>query len=139
MIAPDTQQNILYTVYFILLHNLLPVIYTVGIVTSILWAFYKPSRSSILLMLGFIVLLLAFEYNKHILEPLKQQTINSLITERQSYRIERIVTVTLSKLVPLGLPLSGWGMVIIGGFIESKKVYKFVQYYGSKKFTKKDK
>ena len=112
--ALDTQQNILYTAYFIGLHNFEAVLYSFGIIFTTLWMLYKPSRAKLLMLWGFIFLLFAFEYKKHIVEGLTEQTINSLITERQSYRIERYVNVILNKLVPLGLPLAGWSLIVFG-------------------------
>jgi hypothetical protein len=117
--APDTQQNILYTVYFILLHNLEAILYFFGIFIMTLWMLYKPTRAKFVILIGFVLLLFAFEYKKHIVEGLTEQTKNSLITERQSYRIERYLDIILSKLVPLGLPLLGW-MCVIGGTIASR-------------------
>src|SRR3989338_11337040 len=121
MTAPDTQQNILYTAYFIGLHNFEAVLYSTGIIFTTLWMLYKPSRAKILILWGFIFLLFSFEYKKHIVEGLTEQTINSLITERQSYRIERYVNVTLNKLLPLALPLAGW-ILIVGGTV--LKIYE---------------
>lgn len=115
--APDTQQNLIYTIYFIILHNSLPILYSIGIIVSLLLAFFKPTRSAILMMLGFIILLFAFEYSKHIIEPLKEQTKNSLITVRQSYRIERTIHIVIARLIPLGLPILGWLMVLIGSWL----------------------
>lgn len=116
--APDTQQNILYTVYFLLIHNYQPVLYSLGILLSLGLALYKPTRAGIIMMWGFIILLFAFEYSKHILEPLKEQTTNSLITVRQSFRIERIIHIILARLIPLGLPLLGWLMVVAGSYFQ---------------------
>jgi hypothetical protein len=114
--AADTQQNIIYAAYFILLHNFEAILYTLGIITAALWAFYKPSRSILLIMWGCIILLFAFEYKKHIVDGLREQTVNSLVTERQSWRIERYIDIVLLKLAPRALPLLGW-MSIIGGFL----------------------
>lgn len=118
MIAPDTQQNLLYTIYFIILHNFEAILYSAGILISLIFALYKPTRGKILIMWGFIILLFAFEYDKHIAEGLTQQTLNSLITERQSLRIEYYITKILTKAVPLLLPLLGWLLVIGGIFFD---------------------
>lgn len=111
-IAPDTLQNIFYTLYFTVTHNFIAIIYTLGIIAATLIGLRKPSRAAFVLLWGFAILLFSFEYNKHILEPLKEQTINSLITERQSYRLERLITVVLEKAIPLFLPIIGWILVI---------------------------
>ncbi|OGK37375.1 hypothetical protein A3F03_04285 [Candidatus Roizmanbacteria bacterium RIFCSPHIGHO2_12_FULL_41_11] len=124
MVAPDTRQNIYYLIVSLLRHNFFAFVYFAGIIGSLFIAFRKPSRTALLMLIGFAILLFSFEYNKHIVEPLKEQTLNSLITERQSYRIARIVSVFLGKLLPLILPLIGWAMVIIGGYAETKKILK---------------
>lgn len=93
-----------------------------GIFLLTCWMLYKPSRAKFLILLGFIILLFAFEYKKHIQEGLVEQTRNSLITERQSWRLERYINILLAKLVPLALPLGGW-LLIIGGFL-----MKFLKY-----------
>ncbi|MBP9691176.1 hypothetical protein KBD81_03805 [Candidatus Woesebacteria bacterium] len=116
--SPDTQQNIIVAVYLIVLHNFEAILYSVGIGATTLWALYKPTQGKILILWGFIFLLFAFEYDKHILEPLKKQTLNSLITERQSVRIEYVITKTFTKAVPLALPFTGWSLVIIGVFFD---------------------
>ena len=125
MISPDTQQNILYTIYFILIHNFEAVLYVVGILLMTGWALYKPTRGKIVMLWGFIILLFAFEYSKHILEPLKEQTIQSLITERESIRIEYYITKILTRAVPFGLPILGWMLVGIGAFFD--RIYAYVR------------
>ena len=131
--SPDTQQNVLYTIYFILLHNFEALFYAGCIILVTLWALYKPTRTKIIIMWGFIILLFAFEYNKHILEPLRQQTINSLITERQSWRIEHYINKFTTRILPRGLPLLGWLLVIGGSFVEIKNFRKFKKSSADKK------
>lgn len=114
MIAPDTQQNILYMIYFIVLHNAEALFYAAGITITTLLALYKPKRGLIIMMWGFAILLFAFEYNKHILEPLRQQTIDSLITVRESWRIEHTINYVLTRVVPKGLPIFGWSLIGLG-------------------------
>lgn len=119
MINPDTQQNILYTAYFLVLHNFFALLFAFGIVCSVAWAIYRPSRPAVLMIVGFSLLLLGFEYNKHIMEPLMEQTKNSLITERQSYRIARVVEIVLGKLLPVGFYAAGLASVGIATFLLS--------------------
>lgn len=139
LIAPDTQQNIMYTVYFMLLHNFEAMLYSLGIFIMTLWMLYRPSRAKFLIFLGFVILLFAFEYKKHILEGLVEQTRNSLITERQSWRLERYINIILAKLVPLALPLLGWFLIIAGiamRFLKLEaKINKFIDTYGHKKHS----
>lgn len=114
MIAPDTRQNLMYSIYFLVLHNFEALLYSAGILITLIMALYKPTRGKLLIMWGFIILLFAFEYDKHILEPLRQQTIGSLITERQSFRIEHTINYVTMRVLPKVLPFFGW-MLVIGG------------------------
>jgi hypothetical protein len=116
-IAPDTQQNLLYAVYFTITHNLEAVIYFGFMCLALLVALIKPTRAMILIMLGFGLLLFGFQYNKHILIPLKQQTESALITERQSHRTQRAIDLTLARVLPLAFPLSGWSAIVFGFLI----------------------
>ena len=106
-------------IYFIILHNAEAILYALGIISATLWLFYKPSRGKLMILWGFIILLFAFEYKKHIVEGLRDQTVNSLITERASWRIERYIDIVIVKLAPLALPIFGW-LLIIGGLILGK-------------------
>ena len=115
--SPDLKQNIFYTVFFIFLHNFSAIFYFTGIIISGLLLLIKPTRWKVFLLFGFIILLFAFEYNKHIVEPLKEQTLNSLITVRQHFKVYRIVDIVLVKVLPRLLPLSGWFLVLAGFFL----------------------
>lgn len=123
--APDTKQNLFYTIYFLLLHNAEAIFYLSAVILFTLLALYKPTRGKVITMWGFLILLFAFEYNKHILEPLTLQFINSLITERPSFKIEYTINLILVKLVPTGLPIIGWCLVVLGFFFD--KILKYIK------------
>jgi hypothetical protein len=129
--APDTQQNIIVALYLIILHNFEAILYSLGIIGATIWALYKPTRGNILILWGFIFLIFAFEYDKHILEPLKEQTLNSLITERRSIRIEYIVTKTFTRAVPFALPVLGWTLIISGIFFDKITRFREVVFINS--------
>ncbi len=116
--SPDTQQNILYTIYFLLLHNWQPILYFGGLCWYFFRGFMRPTRGKILLLGGFALLLFSFEYTKHIQDSLLEQTRNSLITERQSARVERVIHLALNRAIPWGAPLVGWALVGVGGVME---------------------
>ena len=119
-IPPDLRQNIFYTVYFSITHNFPVVFYALGIFTAVVLSIIKPSRKSVFLLLGFILLLLGFEYEKHILEGLREQTINSLITIQEHNKVRRIINILTLKALPLGLPLLGWIFVLSSSFLYIK-------------------
>lgn len=120
-LPPDLRQNIFYTVYFTVTHNLPVFIYGAGIFVFAILALHKPRRSFILLLLGFIILLFSFEYEKHILEGLKEQTINALITIKEYGLVRRIINFVLVKALPLGMPIIGWILVLGGAYLNIKE------------------
>jgi hypothetical protein len=113
-IAPDTQQNLFYAIYFTITHNLEAILYFGFMGLFFIIALIKPTRAVILMMAGFGILLFGFQYNKHILIPLKQQTETALITERQSYRTQRAIDLTFAKILPKAFPMAGWSMIVFG-------------------------
>lgn len=129
--APDTTQNLFYALYFLIAHNAVAIFYAICILVVTVLSVIKPTRGKIFLMWGFIILLLSFEFNKHILEPLRIQTMESLITERHSLRIEYYVNTLFIKILPTGLPIVGWSLVIIGVFFDKihNALKKAVQNY----------
>ncbi len=121
VITPDLKQNIFYTVYFTVSHNVSAFFYLSGIIVSLILALIKPTRKSIFLLLGFIILLFSFEYNKHIVVGLREQTLNALITIQEHNKVRRIINFITLKALPILLPLGGWGFVALAGFLHLKK------------------
>lgn len=122
-VSADLKQNLFYTLFFLITHNAFAIVCVVGIGISILLSIYKPTRSALCILLGFMVLLFAFEYSKHIVEPLRQQTLNSLITDKPHNTVSRIINFSLLKALPLTLPLLGFLLVGSGiaGFVIGKR------------------
>lgn len=120
-LTPELKQNIFYTAYFTVTHNVPVFVYGAGILISSVLAILKPKRSYVLFLLGFIILLFAFEYQKHILDGLKEQTINALITIQEHNLVRRIVNIVLIKLLPIGMPVVGWTFIILGAYLLRKK------------------
>ena len=116
-ITPELQQNIFYTVYFTLAHNFAAILYFGGSICFAVLAVWRPKRSFVLLLLGFMILLFGFEYQKHIEDSLRTQTLNSLITIQEHNQVRRVVNATFVKLIPWGLPLAGWSLVGYGSYL----------------------
>jgi hypothetical protein len=118
--APDTQQNILVAMFLLIEHNFFAIAFLGGAIVSTGLALYKPSRGAVLMIIGFTLLLFAFEYQKHIVEGLLEQTKGSLITERQSYRLEWVLDKTFGKVLPPFLYLVGSIITAAGIYFEVK-------------------
>ena len=117
-ISPDTQQNVLYAIVFMVLHNYEAISYALGLTIATFFGLLKPSRGRILLMIGFALLLLSFEYSKHIQDPLLEQTKQSLITERYSSRVERVITLSVRRGAPIALTAGGITALFLGSVAE---------------------
>lgn len=121
--SPDTQQNIIIALVLLVLHNYIALGYAAGLVVSTVIGLIRPSRARILLMVGFATLLLSFEYGKHIKDSLLEQTKQSLITERYSSRLERVITLAIGRAAPLGLQAVGMVSVTLGAAFELRTIF----------------
>jgi hypothetical protein len=123
-LTPDLRQNIMTTVYLTFSHNHVVVAYLLGILISLVLSLAKPSRFSVMMLVGFIILLFAFEYDKHIILPLREQTINSLITATPHHRMERLINIVITELLPILFYASGWLFIFAGIVYAALKINK---------------
>lgn len=108
-VAADLSQNIVTTAYLFFSHNYIALVYLAGVTLGIGLSFWRPSRFATLVLIGFAILLFSFEYDKHLIAPLRDQTIRSFITEKPHFRLQRFIDVTISEVAPVGLYILGWG------------------------------
>jgi hypothetical protein len=108
VIASDLQQNILVTIYLLFSHNYIAFVYLLGVIIGIGLSLYRPSRFATLILLGFAILLFSFEYDKHIIVGLREQTIKSLITAQPHYKLQRMVDLLISEVLPVFFYILGW-------------------------------
>lgn len=113
-ISPELQQGIVNLLYFTWLHNAEMLAYAAGTALSILLLIKQPRRSLVFLLLGFSVLMIEFQYVKHIVEPLLDQTMQTVLeTGAQATRFSSLLRLLLSKILPLGLYVVGWGSIFL--------------------------
>ena len=62
---------------------------------------------------GFALLTFSFEYDKHIVDGLREQTLNSLITVNQHYTLQKYINIVLGVLGPIVLYVVGWFFVFV--------------------------
>lgn len=128
-VGADVEQAVHYTLRLTVLHNFIPIVLGLACLGSLIFLIIKPSRLRVILLIGFGLLLLHFEYLKHIMEPLVNQTTVSLVTVDRNYRFEWFILKMLTKGIPLILFFGGW-MCIIGPaaflFLKKKKGYNFL-------------
>ena len=119
---PQLQQGFFYLIYWTWLHNADALAFLVGAVFCLAWSVWRPNRLAIIWFIGFSLLLLRFEYIKHIVEPLFSQTVSTVVREGSHVKVNRLFDVLLFDLVPLGLYLTGWGSMIMGMVLAMKHV-----------------
>lgn len=115
-ISPDIIGQIGVFFKNILIHNSLAVVFATGAVIWFLLALYRPTRTKLITLIGFLILLFAFEYNKHIATPLLLQTQQTLQTQIAHARFDWLVRVILTKIGPVVLYGIG-ALCIIGGML----------------------
>ena len=119
--SPDLTYGIIHTIYATFIHNYILFAYLLGFLIALLMAFKKPSRYSLFLILGFAILAFSFEYDKHIIEGLREQTIQSLIIEKPHYTVQKWVSVFIGEILPLFFYALGWLLIYIAIILEGGK------------------
>lgn len=106
--------NLAKLFYFTFLHNYQVVGFFCLAVLALYLLIKQPSRPMTLFFLGFLILILHFEYQKHIVADLAEQTADVLFTDQAHYRTQWLVKVGFYHLLPLLLWLSGWVSIACG-------------------------
>lgn len=119
--TPDLNQGIIRTIYWTFAHNELVIAYVAGLVISLVMAFQRPNRFHLLLLIGFAILAFNFEYDKHIIEGLRDQTLNSIIMDSSKhFKAQRFIGLIISEVVPVVLYLTGWGLIFLAIITQGK-------------------
>lgn len=111
-----TLDSIINTIYLTFAHNEYAIAFFIGALMSFISLLVKPSRRSTLLLISFTTLLLGFEYEKHIMEPLMEQTLQSLQVDGNSGRSGIFLVRAFQKLLPFGFFIIGWGSLFLAIF-----------------------
>lgn len=106
--------NILKLVYFTFLHNYQVIGFFCLASLSLYRLIKQPSRPMTLFFIGFLILILHFEYQKHIVANLAEQTVDVLFADQTHYRTQWLVKIGFYHLLPLILWLSGWLCIALG-------------------------
>ncbi|MBP9798346.1 hypothetical protein KBC70_04345 [Candidatus Woesebacteria bacterium] len=113
-LTPDIEQALEHFFKLTFLHNAYPIGLLLICIISLALAIHKPTRAKLLIFSSALLLLVHFEYLKHILEPLKAQTLLTVTTETPRYRFVWFVDKFLTKILPVGLLASGICAGILG-------------------------
>jgi len=110
----DLKSGLLLTLYTTWLHNSLVIALVAGFLLTCFLMILKPKRRLIFFLLGFLFLILEFEYRKHFGEALKEQTINSIMAQGGGFQVKRQVEDFFQKVLPFALWATGWAMIFLG-------------------------
>jgi hypothetical protein len=113
------QQGIGQLIYATFLHNNEIIAFSLGILITLFLLFRRPRRVYLFFLIAFVCLLIRFEYLKHIVDPLSQQTIGVVVTEEGHWRTRKWLDLFFNNFIPLVLYLLGWGSMFIGLFLTS--------------------
>lgn len=120
-VSPELQRGIIDLIYFTWLHNAEMLAYFAGFILTLGLLLKNPKRIYVLFLIGFILLMLQFQYVKHIVEPLLDQTMQTVLqTGAQATRFQKITKFFLEKLIPISLYLAGWGSIFLAIFLTNK-------------------
>lgn len=120
-ITPELYSNLIQTIHLMFTHNYIVFAYMLGLLISIVLSISKPSRYATFLLLGFALLTFSFEYDKHIVDGLREQTIKSLITSEPHYTAANWINLIIGNILPIFFYLTGWVFVYAAIILKSKK------------------
>ncbi len=120
MPSPELTGSLLATIYSTFDHNKIVIAYALAAILAAFLVFKRPSRFHVLLLFGFAILAFTYEYEKHIIAPLREQTLQAVAPDPNVHvRTQKYLDIFLSVLIPIGLYITGWGLVfwamVIGG------------------------
>jgi hypothetical protein len=110
----DLKLGLLRTLYATWLHNHLAVGLILAMGICALALVMRPKRRLVFFFLGFLLLFLQFEYQKHLGPALEEQTIASVIIEGEHWRAREVMEDFFQKLVPFAFWVGGWSLVFLG-------------------------
>lgn len=107
------KQSLFNTAFLTFAHNQYAIAFFFGALIALGLLIYRPSRFATFLLVGFLTLLVGFEYDKHILEGLQNQTLESLSLESEDAGFRSLLVHAFQKLLPLGFFAVGWGSIFL--------------------------
>jgi len=108
------KQGLFYLLYWTWLHNYQVIALIFGALLAIGLMLYRPKRIYLIFFLGFLLLFFQYEYLKHIVQPLEEQTLKTAIVSDTQTKARKVIDFTLNRLVPFGSYLGGWGLIFLG-------------------------
>ncbi|MBQ6450159.1 hypothetical protein IJJ08_04670 [bacterium] len=105
--------NVLQFICATYVHNYEVIGFFVAMLAALYALIVKPTRQRVLFFVGFLLLILHFEYYKHINEGLQDQTLATLFLQEPHYRGRWLTRVFIQHVIPLSLWLTAWGSIVL--------------------------
>lgn len=116
--------SLIHTAYLTFDHNSVVIAYVAGFALCAVLSLWKPSRYTLLTLLGFLTLAVGFEYDKHLVGPLVRQTLASVAEESENpVRTTKLINVFLGEVMPVVFFVFGW-LLIFGATTIGARKYK---------------
>lgn len=114
--------NLIHTAYLTFNHNSVVIAYVAGFAVCALLSLWRPSRYTLLMLLGFLILALGFEYDKHLVGPLVRQTLNSVVQEPgSSIRTTKLINLFLGEVAPVLFFVFGWVFIFTATVVGARR------------------
>lgn len=112
--ASDLVSNLIRGAYSLFAHNGEVVVYVIGAALTLTALIVRPTRLAVIYLLAFGVLAFNFEYDKHIMVPLRAQTIATVVNNPDTHLYtQRLLNLFLTDLLPVLFFTAGWGLLFI--------------------------
>lgn len=109
-LSPSLSESLLNGLYLFFNHNALVLAYFLGLIVCASASFRRPSRLALLFTFSFLILVVGFEYDKNLMEPLRNQTIATVAPAAGTHlKATKLVNLVLTDLLPVVLFVVGWG------------------------------
>lgn len=112
--ASDLTSSLIRGAYSLFAHNGEVIVYVVGSLIALISLIAHPKRLAVLYLLAFGVLAFNFEYDKHIMVPLRAQTIATVVDNPETHLYtQKLLNLFLTDLLPVVLFVMGWGLLFL--------------------------
>lgn len=119
--SPTLQNNLFDLVYWTFLHNSEAIALFLSMAVALGLLLWRPRREFVLWLIGFTLLLARFEYLKHVVDPLFNQTLEVVIRTEGHYRARKLMDIFFYDVIPLLLYVGGWLSIWIGMWLVARK------------------
>jgi len=106
-------KDIVQTMFRFYAHNGIIIFFMLGVLTSLLMSLRYPSRRNFLSFVGFLLLILSFEYQKHFTPHFYTNLVLPTADPELDPLRYSVETGIIKSVVPIFLDITGWGAIIL--------------------------